>query len=162
MWDKYSDKSRSSDGSRGRSNPAPKFYILSTDGATKSMNYLPHTGASLQPTRGKQSSPQATSTVPLNPKPFLNSLTGQEINVKLKWGMEYRGTLVCADTYMNLQLSDAEEYIHSEKKSSMKTLLIRCNNILYVHKFDRKAFEEEEKRLAAQKAQSNNTGEKDA
>ena len=30
--------------------------------------------------------------VPVNPKPFLNDLTGKEIIVKLKWGMEYKGT----------------------------------------------------------------------
>ncbi len=30
-------------------------------------------------------------TVPVNPKPFLNELTGKIIIVKLKWGMEYKG-----------------------------------------------------------------------
>lgn len=30
---------------------------------------------------------------PLNPKPFLNNLTGKPIICKLKWGMEYRGKL---------------------------------------------------------------------
>ena len=27
----------------------------------------------------------------MNPKPFLAELTGQEVVVKLKWGMEYKG-----------------------------------------------------------------------
>jgi small nuclear ribonucleoprotein F len=59
----------------------------------------------------------------VNPKPFLNGLTGkQNINmnnfnfnvetllsgnsviVKLKWGMEYKGVLVAVDSYMNLQV----------------------------------------------------------
>ena len=31
-------------------------------------------------------------TVPVNPKPFLNGLTGKPIIVKLKWGMEYKGS----------------------------------------------------------------------
>ena len=31
------------------------------------------------------------ATVPVNPKPFLNQLTGKPIIVKLKWGMEYKG-----------------------------------------------------------------------
>lgn len=31
-------------------------------------------------------------TVPVNPKPFLNELTGKVVVVKLKWGMEYKGT----------------------------------------------------------------------
>ena len=30
-------------------------------------------------------------TVPVNPKPFLNNLTGKHVIVKLKWGMEYKG-----------------------------------------------------------------------
>lgn len=31
--------------------------------------------------------------VPVNPKPFLNDLTGKPIIAKLKWGMEYKGAL---------------------------------------------------------------------
>ena len=30
-------------------------------------------------------------TVPVNPKPFLNDLTGKLVIVRLKWGQEYRG-----------------------------------------------------------------------
>ena len=33
----------------------------------------------------------ASQTVPVNPKPFLNDLTGKPVIVKLKWGMEYKG-----------------------------------------------------------------------
>ena len=29
----------------------------------------------------------------VNPKPFLNELTGEAVIVKLKWGMEYKGAL---------------------------------------------------------------------
>jgi hypothetical protein len=29
--------------------------------------------------------------VPVNPKPFLNDLTGKPVVAKLKWGMEYKG-----------------------------------------------------------------------
>lgn len=32
-------------------------------------------------------------TIPVNPKPFLNNLTGKTVIVKLKWGMEYKGTM---------------------------------------------------------------------
>ena len=41
----------------------------------------------------------------MNPKPFLNGLTGKPVLVKLKWGMEYKGYLVSVDGYMNLQVS---------------------------------------------------------
>lgn len=40
----------------------------------------------------------------VNPKPFLNGLSGQQIIVKLKWGMEYKGILMAVDSYMNLQV----------------------------------------------------------
>lgn len=43
-------------------------------------------------------------TLPMNPKPFLNGLTGKPVMVKLKWGMEYKGYLVSVDGYMNLQV----------------------------------------------------------
>ena len=39
----------------------------------------------------------------MNPKPFLNDLTGKLVICKLKWGMEYKGYLVSVDGYMNLQ-----------------------------------------------------------
>nr|XP_012573321.1 uncharacterized protein LOC101496464 isoform X1 [Cicer arietinum] len=44
------------------------------------------------------------ATIPVNPKPFLNNLTGKPVIVKLKWGMEYKGYLVSVDSYMNLQV----------------------------------------------------------
>lgn len=41
---------------------------------------------------------------PVNPRPLLDSLAGKAVIVKLKWGMEYKGFLVSADNYMNLQV----------------------------------------------------------
>ena len=32
--------------------------------------------------------------MPVNPKPFLNSLTGKSVMVKLKWGHEYKGRVL--------------------------------------------------------------------
>lgn len=40
----------------------------------------------------------------MNPKPFLQSLTGKQVVARLKWGMEYRGYLMSVDSYMNLQV----------------------------------------------------------
>lgn len=51
------------------------------------------------------------AAMPINPKPFLNNLTGKMIFVKLKWGQEYKGILVSSDNYMNLQLATAEEHV---------------------------------------------------
>ena len=34
--------------------------------------------------------------MPVNPKPFLQELTGKPTIVKLKWGMEYKGARSCS------------------------------------------------------------------
>ncbi|KAF0906126.1 hypothetical protein E2562_009117 [Oryza meyeriana var. granulata] len=65
------------------------------------------------------------STVPVNPKPFLNNLTGKPVIVKLKWGMEYKGYLVSVDSYMNLQLANTEEYIDGQFSGNLGEILIR-------------------------------------
>ena len=53
--------------------------------------------------------------MPLNPKPFLNGLTGKPVVVKLKWGMEYKGILVSTDNYMNVQVSILNNMISTNK-----------------------------------------------
>lgn len=91
----------------------------------------------------------------VNPKPFLQDLTGKPVIVKLKWGMEYKGYLVSVDNYMNLQvcisfiypcaiwwlidccfvwlqLASTEEYIEGEYAGNLGEVLIRCNNVLYL------------------------------
>lgn len=52
--------------------------------------------------------------------------------VRLKWGMEYKGVLVSVDSYMNLQLAGAEEYIDGNLAGNLGEILIRCNNVLYL------------------------------
>lgn len=66
--------------------------------------------------------------MPINPKPFLNGLTGKAVIVKLKWGHEYKGYLVSVDGYMNMQLANAEEHIDGEvtgkiRKSKISPLI---------------------------------------
>jgi len=70
--------------------------------------------------------------VPVNPKPFLNELTGKQVIIKLKWGMEYKGYLVSVDAYMNLQLASTEEYIDGQFVGNLGEVLIRCNNVMYM------------------------------
>merc|ERR1711962_1720945 len=72
------------------------------------------------------------AALPMNPKPFLNALTGKPVMVKLKWGMEYKGYLVSVDGYMNLQLANTEEFIDSALTGNLGEVLIRCNNMLYI------------------------------
>ena len=71
----------------------------------------------------------------MNPKPFLNDLTGEDVIVKLKWnGMEYKGKLLSVDSYMNLQLDNAEEFQDGEFAGNLGEILIRCNNVLYLRR----------------------------
>lgn len=66
------------------------------------------------------------SFVPVNPRPMLQDLVSKTILVRLKWGeVEYKGTLVAVDSYMNLQLSGAEEYIGDKSTGSLGQVLIR-------------------------------------
>ncbi|KAL7751929.1 hypothetical protein RI367_002451 [Sorochytrium milnesiophthora] len=73
---------------------------------------------------------------PVNPKPFLAEMTGQPVIVKLKWGMEYKGRLTSVDSYMNVQLSDTEEYIDGANTGALGEVLIRCNNVLYIRRVE--------------------------
>jgi small nuclear ribonucleoprotein F len=68
----------------------------------------------------------------VNPKPFLIDLTGRQVKVKLKWGMEYHGKLESSDAYMNIQLTSCEEYIDGQFAGYLGEVLIRCNNVLYI------------------------------
>ncbi|KAK7536477.1 small nuclear ribonucleoprotein SmF [Phyllosticta citribraziliensis] len=75
--------------------------------------------------------------VPLNPRPLLVSLVGKEVRIKLKWGnTEYTGGLVSADSYMNLQLANTEEYIDGKSTGTLGQVLIRCNNVLWIAEKD--------------------------
>ncbi|KAJ2468096.1 Bud site selection protein 6, partial [Coemansia sp. RSA 2322] len=58
---------------------------------------------------------------------------GKPVIARLKWGQEYKGLLVSTDSYMNLQLVNAEEFQDGNSMGELPgELLIRCNNILYV------------------------------
>ncbi|CAK7209066.1 hypothetical protein SBRCBS47491_000311 [Sporothrix bragantina] len=66
------------------------------------------------------------SFMPINPRPMLQELVGKPVAVRLKWGeTEYKGALVSIDSYMNLQLSDTEEYIDGESTGQLGQVLIR-------------------------------------
>ena len=68
----------------------------------------------------------------LNPKPFLNSLIGKPVIVRLKWGREYKGYLVSTDNFMNFQLANTQEFYEGKYEGDIGEVLIRCNNVLYI------------------------------
>lgn len=61
----------------------------------------------------------------MSPTPFLKSLVGKPIAVKLKWGMEYKGYLLSTDAYMNLQLGKTEEWIDGAFAAKLGEVFIR-------------------------------------
>jgi small nuclear ribonucleoprotein F len=51
----------------------------------------------------------------------------KDIVVRLKWGeTEYKGRLVSIDSYMNIQLTNAQEFIDQKFTSDLGQILIRC------------------------------------
>merc|ERR1711963_393225 len=71
------------------------------------------------------------ASMPMNPKPFLNSLVGKPVMVKLKWGHEYKGFLVSTDGYMNLQLASTEEFIDGNNTGALGEVLVRLETPLF-------------------------------
>ncbi|KAH0839684.1 hypothetical protein J3R83DRAFT_605 [Lanmaoa asiatica] len=66
-----------------------------------------------------------TPVNPVNPKPFMQELTGKPVFVKLKWGLEYKGFLVSTDGYMNLQLANTEEFQDGNSTGTLGEVFIR-------------------------------------
>jgi small nuclear ribonucleoprotein F len=55
--------------------------------------------------------------------------------------MEYHGTLLSFDEYMNFQLNDCSEWINDENRGHLGEILIRNNNVLYIRQDDSPAQE---------------------
>ncbi|KAI1340010.1 like-Sm domain-containing protein [Xylariaceae sp. FL0016] len=78
-----------------------------------------------------------TTSSPLLPANDLLTVPKYSVNkdivVRLKWGeTEYKGRLVSIDSYMNIQLTNAQEYIDRKFTSDLGQILIRCNNVLWI------------------------------
>jgi len=66
------------------------------------------------------------SFVPVNPRPMLQDLVNKDVVVRLKWAeTEYKGRLVSTDSYFNLQLANAEEFIADKLTGQLGQILIR-------------------------------------
>lgn len=73
------------------------------------------------------------NSVPINPRPMLQSLINESVIIRLKWGQtEYHGRLISVDSYMNVQLSNTEEFIDGKSTGTLGQVLIRCNNVLWI------------------------------
>ena len=66
-----------------------------------------------------------------------SELTLNRINepviIRLKWGQtEYHGRLISVDSYMNIQLSNTEEFIDGKSTGTLGQVLIRLVNSSHV------------------------------
>jgi small nuclear ribonucleoprotein F len=57
---------------------------------------------------------------------MLQALVGNEVIIRLKWNeQEITGRLVSIDSYMNIQLSGAEEWQSGKSQGSLGQVLVR-------------------------------------
>ena len=55
----------------------------------------------------------------------------EPVVIRLKWGQtEYHGRLISVDSYMNIQLSNTEEFIDGKSTGTLGQVLIRFVNPL--------------------------------
>lgn len=65
---------------------------------------------------------------------MLQDLVNKDIVVRLKWGeTEYKGRLVSIDSYMNIQLTNAQEFIDQKFTSDLGQILIRYVSLSYFY-----------------------------
>jgi small nuclear ribonucleoprotein len=69
------------------------------------------------------------SKKPLN---VLTKRLNTHVVITLKNGVEYHGTMVRCDSYMNLLLDGASEHLNDNVVANYGNVLVRGNNILYI------------------------------
>ncbi len=67
--------------------------------------------------------------MPLNPKPFLNGLTGKAVMVKLKWGHEYKVSTVQCVKSTGIQFLESK-YLPRKLFVCLKGKSLLCKGIL--------------------------------
>jgi len=67
-------------------------------------------------------------------RPFdvLNNALNNSVLIRLKGGIEVRGTMASYDVHMNLVLENAEQLENGELKRKLGTMLLRGDNIVFI------------------------------
>ncbi|HDJ05061.1 ribonucleoprotein [Candidatus Bathyarchaeota archaeon] len=73
--------------------------------------------------------PMEPSRKPLN---ILARQINTYVSVMLKNGVEYKGTMIHCDNYMNVILDKATEHYNGELIANYGQILVRGNNIIYI------------------------------
>ncbi|MGA2198529.1 MAG: U6 snRNA-associated Sm-like protein LSm6 [Nitrososphaerales archaeon] len=66
------------------------------------------------------------------PLSVLQKSINKSASVRLKNEIEYRGRVSNVDPYMNVILTDAEEYENGKLSANYGKVVIRGNNVLYI------------------------------
>ena len=72
---------------------------------------------------------QTTSKRPLT---VLQKNTKKDVIVTLKSGVEYKGKMENVDSYMNLIMTDAEEFNQGKVVGKFGRVIVRGNNVLFI------------------------------
>ncbi|MDW8045508.1 MAG: U6 snRNA-associated Sm-like protein LSm6 [Nitrososphaerota archaeon] len=66
------------------------------------------------------------------PLSVLQKAINKHVSIRLKSDLEYRGKMCNADSYMNIILTDAEEYNSGTLIASYGKVVIRGSNVLFI------------------------------
>ena len=77
-------------------------------------------------------SANSSSQQPNRPLTLLQKSLNQRVAVRLKSEIEYKGVMSNVDSYMNLILVNAEEYLGSDLLANYGKVVIRGNNVLFI------------------------------
>ncbi|NOJ27726.1 MAG: ribonucleoprotein [Nitrososphaera sp.] len=72
------------------------------------------------------------SQQPKRPLSILQRSINKKVAVRLKSEMEYKGRMNNVDSYMNLILTDAEEFNGNDVMANYGKVVIRGNNVLFI------------------------------
>ncbi|MFP6577257.1 MAG: U6 snRNA-associated Sm-like protein LSm6 [Candidatus Nitrosopelagicus sp.] len=72
------------------------------------------------------------TTTSKRPLTVLQKNTKKDVIVTLKSGVEYRGKMENVDSYMNLIMTDAEEFNQGKVVGKFGRVIVRGNNVLFI------------------------------
>jgi small nuclear ribonucleoprotein len=78
------------------------------------------------------SSSPSSQQQPKRPLTTLQRAINRKVAVRLKSEIEYKGRMNNVDSYMNLILTDAEEFNGSDVLANYGKVVIRGNNVLFI------------------------------
>ena len=72
------------------------------------------------------------TTTSKRPLTVLQKNTKKDVIVTLKSGVEYKGKMENVDSYMNLIMTDAEEFNQGKVVGKFGRVIVRGNNVLFI------------------------------